>query len=105
MEQNVEHVVSLRTQVLFRILEFQLEYGHGVGFNQLVTLCNLERTVVSKCHDSLSDMGLVEDASHLYEKDGETNFMTVMQINKHSLEFVKGIKDEVSEKTGGNIYD
>jgi len=88
--------ISYRTQVLFCILEFQEEYGHGIGFNQLVERCGLERKIVSMSHDSLYDMGLVNDIMHFDEKS--KTYSKVMEITKGSIDFVRNSREKIKEE-------
>lgn len=95
---NMTEEISLRTQVLGNILDFQIENGHGIGFNDLVEISGKERAVVSKCHDSLSDMGMLEDVWHLEDE----NWNRVMEIPDGQLAFVintiENIRKEMKEK-------
>ena len=91
--------ISKRTQALLKVLDFQLNFGHGVGFNQLKEITGFEHGVLSKCHDDLSDRGLLED---VWYTDGET-WSKVMQIPRHSVDFVIRMRDEIEEEIGCNI--
>lgn len=93
---EMEEKVSLRTQVLGNILDYQIENGHGIGFNDLVDVSKMERAIVSKCHDSLSDMGMLEDVWHLEDE----NWNRVMEIPDEQLEFVIDTIQKIRSEVG-----
>lgn len=103
MKQNKEESetipkISLRTQVLGNILDYQIEHGHGIGFNDLVDISKMKRATVSKCHDSLSDMGMLEDVWHLEDE----LHSKVMQIPDEQLEFVINTVQKIREEVSVN---
>lgn len=93
---KMEEKVSLRTQVLGNILDYQIENGHGIGFNDLVDVSKMKRATVSKCHDSLSDMGILEDEWYLEDE----NWNRVMKIPDGQLEFVIDVIQKIRKEIG-----
>lgn len=56
-----ELLESKRLRVLLDILKFQKENGRGITFPELVEMSTISRATVSKCQDSLNDVGLLND--------------------------------------------
>ena len=95
-DNKMNEEISIRTQVLGNILDFQIENGHGIGFNELVDVSNMKRAIVSKCHDSLSDMGMLEYVWHLEDE----NWNKVMKIPDEQLEFVINTIQKIRKEMG-----
>ena len=86
--------VSYRTQVLIHIFEFKKRHKRGIGFNELVESTGLSRAIVSKSHDSLSDMGIIYD--DWVTVDGK--HMKALFITPASLKFVGGMIQDLLVK-------
>jgi DNA-binding MarR family transcriptional regulator len=53
--------LSKRTIIALLLLRMERKYNRPISFNDLLKTSRMKKTTVSKCYDSLSDMGMVED--------------------------------------------
>lgn len=90
-DDGLQERINIRTKVLMAIFEYQDEHGHGIGFEELVKKTGLKRQTVSKCHDSLSDMGIVMDVHHLESGMHKP----IMEIPQESMTFVKHMCEKI----------
>lgn len=89
--------LSKRLKALIEIRKFEIEKGRGILFTELVERLEMKRITVSKCHDSLSDIGLVFDEM-IQMDDG--SWSKVMSIDRRSKEFVDFIVEDVRDSDG-----
>lgn len=87
-------MISLRSQFLLVLINFQEENNRSALFNELIEMTGMERATVSKCHDNLSDMGMVED---VMMRVGN-GYSKVIYIPRPQLEVVRNMVTNFAAK-------
>jgi predicted transcriptional regulator len=90
--ESDERKISLRTQVLLEILEFQEEHNRGVMYTELLNRLDLNQAVISKSLDSLQDIGLIMDKWYTLNK----SYNKVIYIPTEMLSFVIYVRSEIA---------
>jgi len=85
--QNEFSKLSKRLKILILIYEYQIKNKNGIGFNHLVKISGEKRETVSKCQDSLMDMGLITDEMFLNKQ--EETWSKIIYITEHDISFVE----------------
>lgn len=89
-----QEMISLRSQFLLVLLNFQEKNSRGAMFDELVEMTGMERQTVSKCHDCLSDMRMVEDKTILINEA----YSKIIYIPRPQLEVVREMTKDLAER-------
>lgn len=83
--------VSTKTKILFSILDFQIDNGHGLEMKHLIKLTGLEESIVINHYHTLINMGVIKDLWH----SNSNGTKKVIEIPYNQLEFVIGIRHTI----------
>jgi len=85
-EPDPQSRLSKRLEVLLLIHRYQSIHGHGIRFTELKEISGFTHGTVSKCHDSLSDMGITSD---VWRQGEDGKWAMVLELDNDGMAFAE----------------